>query len=172
MQKDTFTLFARYNKVVNEKMNAIIKTLSREEWNKNLGGYFNSVQSLCSHLYICDFNWLKRFSKLKDFPVFREDIFGREPYSFTEVLFDDPAEYFSKRSVLDEKIIAFANELHDEDLGSLLKYNDSHGNPHELNFGGLIMQTFNHDTFHRGMLSLYLEMLGRENDFSFFGAVL
>ena len=172
MQKDFFVLWAKYNKAANEKMDAVIKTLSPQEWDKPLGGYFKSVRGLCSHLYICDFNWLKRYSKLRNFTVFGEAFFNRDPYSFSEVLFGDMGEYLAARPVLDAKITAFADELSDGDLNSLLKYSDSHGNPHELNFGGLIMQSLNHDTFHRGMISLYLEMLGKENDFSFFGSVL
>jgi uncharacterized damage-inducible protein DinB len=172
MQKDTFVLWAKYNKAVNEKMDTFIKPLSPAEWDKNLGGYFKSVRGLCSHLYVCDFNWLKRFSALRDFAVFKEPFFEREPYSFSQVLFEDMGEYLAGRPVLDEKILAFANELKDGDLDTLLKYSDSRGNVHEKIFGGLVMQSLNHDTFHRGMISLYLEMLGRENDFSFFGVVL
>ena len=172
MDKDTMILWAKYNKTVNEKMGAVIKTLSPEEWDKNLGGYFNSVRGLCSHLYICDFNWLKRFSKLRDFAVFKEAMFSRELFSFSEVLFGDMKEYFEKRPVLDEKILAFVNELGDGDLNKLLKYSDSHGNAYERIYGGLIMHSFNHDSHHRGMISLCLEMLGKENDFSNFAAIL
>jgi len=172
MDKDILALFAKYNKAVNEKMNGIIKTLSPEEWAKDLGGYFESVRGLCSHLYICDFNWLKRFSKLRDFAVFREGLFSHEPYSFKEELFEDMGEYLAMRPVLDEKIIDFANEINEDDINSLLKYTDSHGTPYEKNFGALVMHCFNHDTHHRGMISLYLEMLGRENDFASLSAAL
>ena len=168
MQKETFTSIAGYNRIVNRKMDAIIKTLSRDEWARDLGGYFHSVRGLCSHLYICDFNWLKRFSRRREFIVFKEGFFSREPYSFKEVLFDDMAEYLSERPVLDEKIIAFTEELTGDDLNVSWKYTDSRGNPIERNFGHLVMQSLNHDTHHRGMISLYLELLGRENDFSFF----
>ena len=172
MQKDTLILWANYNKAVNKKMDDIIKTLSPEQWDKNLGGFFKSVRGLCSHLYICDFNWLKRFSKLKSFAVFSETFFSREPYAFSEILFENMGEYLEKRPVLDEKIMAFANELEDGDLNKLLKYTDSKGNAYERAFGGLVMTSFNHDTHHRGMISLYFEMLGLENDFSGFGIAL
>ena len=172
MQKDTLVLWAKYNKAANEKMDAIIKTLPPEQWDKNLGGFFKSIRGLCSHLYICDFNWLKRFSKLRDFAVFNDSFFGRDPYSFSEILFEAMGEYLEKRPVLDGKITAFADELEDEDLDKLLKYTDSRGNAFERNFGGLVLTSFNHDTHHRGMISLYLEMLGHENDFSGFGIAL
>jgi len=172
MQKDSLLLWAKYNKAVNEKMDGVLKTLSQDEWDKNLGGFFKSIRGVCSHLYICDFNWLMRFSKLRDFTVFKEALFNREPYSFKEVLFDDKNEYFAKRPLLDDKILAFVQELKDNDLSALLKYSDSRGNPFEKIFGGLVMQSFNHDTHHRGMISLYLELLGKDNDFSSFGVAL
>ena len=172
MHKDIFVLFAKYNKAVNQKMNEVIKTLSKEEWNKNLGGFFNSVRGLCSHLYICDFNWLKRYSRLRDFNIFKEVFFAREPYSFKETLFADLDEYITGRPILDEKIIAFINEVNEDDLNSFLKYTDSEGTAYERNFGSLIMHSLNHDSFHRGMISLYLEMLGRENDFGSFVDIL
>jgi len=172
MQKDIFVLLAKYNKTANQKMDEIIKTLSKEEWDKNLGGFFNSVRGLCSHLYICDFNWLKRFSRLRDFDVFKGPFSAKEPYSFDEILFADMDEYLTSRPVMDEKIIAFINEVNEKDLNSLLKYADSEGNAYERNFGGLVIHSLNHDTHHRGMISLYLEILGRENDFASFNAVL
>jgi uncharacterized damage-inducible protein DinB len=172
MQKDTFIVLGKYNKAANAEMNRTIKNLSPAEWDKPLGGYFSSVRSLCSHLYICDFNWLKRFSNLRDFDLFKEPFFGRGPYSFDEVLFADVGEYLLQRPELDEKITAFVNSVTDGDLAKNLKYTDSSGTPYERNFDGLLLNLFNHETHHRGMISLYLEMLGKENDYSSIGAVL
>jgi uncharacterized damage-inducible protein DinB len=166
MNKETITLLARYNRAVNKIMDDIIKTLSPAEWDKNLGGFFKSVRELCSHLYVCDFNWLKRFSKFRSFAVFEDPFFSRDPYSFKEVLFEDVREYLSKRPELDEKIIRFAGELDNADMGGMLKYTDSKGTDSCKVFGVCVMQSLNHETHHRGMISLYLEMLGRENDFS------
>ena len=172
MQKDTLVLLGRYNKSVNEKADAIIKTLSPAEWEKDLGGYFKSVRGLCSHLYLCDYNWLKRFANLRDFAVFKDAFFAPDPYPFSEVLFEDMGEYLAKRPVLNEKMLSFVNELKDDDLGAIFKYTDSMGNANEKIYGGLVMHCINHGTFHRGMLSLYLEMLGRENNFNSLTAAL
>jgi uncharacterized damage-inducible protein DinB len=172
MQKDTIALLTKYNKAANEAMDGFIKTLDGAEWEKNLGGYFSSVRGLCSHLYVCDFNWLKRYSRLRDFALFKDPFFGRDPYPFKEVLFADKAEYLAKRPELDEKWIAFAGEVTDGDLAASLKYADSSGRQYDRNFGGLILHCLNHDTHHRGMISFCLEMLGKDNDFNSLARVL
>ncbi|MDR1863319.1 MAG: DinB family protein [Treponema sp.] len=172
MQKDTVILLAKYNKAANEAMNGIVGTLNAGEWDKPLGGYFSSVRSLCSHLYICDFNWLKRYSKLRDFAVFNDPFFARESYSFKEEFFPDMGEYLSMRPELDDRITAFAGGISGSDLERPLKYSDSSGAQYERNFGGLILHCFNHGTHHRGMISVYLEILGKANDFNSLNAVL
>jgi uncharacterized damage-inducible protein DinB len=167
MQKDTFVLLAKYSAAANETMNGLIGKLNGGEWDAPLGGYFPSVRSLCSHLYISDFNYLKRFALLRDFTVFAGDaLFAREPYSFKDALFGKKDEYLTGRPELDSRISAFTGELRDEDLASPLVYTDSGGARHEKNFGGLLLHCFNHGTHHRGMISLYLELLGRDNDFN------
>ena len=167
MQKDVITMFANYNKSVNEVMNGFIKTLSADEWEKPLGGYFTSIHSLCSHIYICDFNWLKRFNNLRSFKTLGDPFFGGS-YSFTETIFGDIGEYLIKRPDLDSRIISFIEELTSDDLGTVLKYTDSHGRHLEKKSGVCVFQFLNHEIHHRGMISVYLEMLGKENDFCSF----
>jgi uncharacterized damage-inducible protein DinB len=171
MQKDTVVLWAKYNKAVNETMNQLIQTLDRDDWNRQFGGYFGSLRELCSHLYIADFNWLKRFGSLKEFNFLKDSFFEKD-ISFDTVLFETPDEYLAMRPELDARMSAFASEIQDGDLGNILRYTSSKGVPFEKNFGGIIMQMFNHGTHQRGMISLYLELLGKENDFSAFGQVV
>jgi len=171
MQKDIIKLFVNYNKSVNQTMNGVIKTLSPAEWEKPLGGFFSSVRGLCSHIYICDFNWLNRFKSLRTFTALSDPFFDKT-YSFKEILFEDMGEYLTKRPDLDNRMIAFADELTNADLDSVLSYNDSSGKLYERNFGGTVLQFLNHETHHRGMISLCLEMLGKENDFSSLAQVL
>ena len=154
MQTDTFILWAKYNKTANKKMNDVIKTLTPTEWDKSLGGYFGSIRHLCSHLYICDYNWLKYFSKLRDFSVLKEKFFAREKYLLSDILFPDMREYLEKRPMLDDKIIDFTSELIYGDLNTFLNCTNSQGAACKRIFGGLLMQCFNHDTHHRGMISI------------------
>jgi uncharacterized damage-inducible protein DinB len=160
-----FRLLANYNKITNDLMNKIIKNITEEEWNKKFGGYFRSIHELNSHIYICDFNWLKRFKNLREFNVHKNKIFEKE-YKFTEVIFENIMEYISMRAELDEIIIKYINELKEEDLEKYIKFTNSKGVEMERKMETLITHVFNHETHHRGMISIYLEMLGKENSYS------
>ena len=165
MIKRNYMLMANYNKKSNALMNAVINTISDEEWNRKFNGFFTSIHELCSHIYICDFNWLKRFKQLRNFNVLNNEMFEKN-YTFTETIFTDITEYSTMRTKLDEIIMEFINELENNDFDSILKFTDSRGNKIERKMDSLIMHTFNHEIHHRGMISLYLDMLGKENDYS------
>jgi len=160
-----YKTLAKYNKITNESMNGIIKNLSEDEWNRNFNGFFKSIHELCSHIYICDFNWLKRFKLLRDFNTLNKGIFEKS-YKFSETIFTSIDEYILMRTELDELIIEFIDELQENDLRTQLIFNDSAGNRIERKMEPLILHLFNHETHHRGMISLYLEMLGKENDYT------
>ena len=165
MDIQTCNLFAKYNQAANSGMSLSIGKLDNLQWNKEFGGYFKSIKEACNHIYITDFHWLKRFSKLRAFdyiksPLFDQDLaFGTNPLS-------EPSDYIQKRMELDEKLIQFTSELCPDDFDMSLSYSDSRGVPHTKNVGGLIYHIFNHQTHHRGAVSVYLDMLNIDNDFS------
>jgi len=165
MDLQTIQLFAEYNAKTNEKMNAHVAGLDEEQWTRDLDGFFSSVRSQCSHVYTGDFNWLKRFSKLRPFGYIGNEVFKDEkPFSALHVTTVE--DYLAKRRDMDRHISAFVGELEPEDLTQALPYVDSSGTPYTRNFGGLILHMFNHQTHHRGMISLFLEQLGIDNDYS------
>lgn len=161
----TMKLFAEYNRRTNTVMNEIIGKIGGEQWNKEFSGYFRSVRSLCNHIYICDFNWLKRFGKLRDFTYIRDTFFERA-MPFDSMALEDTGDYIAKRREMDERIIDFSSEITDDDIRKTLTYTDSHGKEYGRVFGGLILHFFNHQTHHRGMISIYLEHMGIDNSYS------
>lgn len=165
MDRATIAFLADYNKTVNEQMNALIANLSEEQWTAKFGGYFDSIRSLSDHLCVCDFNWLKRFSLLRPFEYIKDDFFARE-LRYGIHTFESKEGYFALRAALDGYFRRFAAEVREDDLGRTLKYNDSHGDEHNQEFGLVVLHVFNHQTHHRGMISLYLEELKVENDYS------
>ena len=165
MDLQSIKLFARYNERTNIEMNKIISDLSNAQWEKQFNGYFNSIKTMCNHIYIGDFNWLKRFSNLRPFKYIRNGIFNQR-IGFDEVAFESIQDYKDKRCKLDVSINEFVNELKLEDLEKDLKYIDSHGKEYKRNFSGLILHMFNHETHHMGMISIYLEEMEIANDYS------
>jgi len=165
MDTKTLDLLAKYNAHANTEMNACIRQLSPANWEKEYAGFFKSVKSVCNHVYLADFAWLKRFSTLRDFSYARDPLFGKD-ITWTIPAFDTIAEYIEKRVELDALIGTFSKELTPADFEKILSYKNIKGEPQERNVGGLVLHMFNHQTHHRGMISLYLEFAGVPNDFS------
>ena len=165
MDSSTAKLMAEYNSFANGKMNGFLAKLNDGQWNREFPGYFKTTRSICNHLYISDFTWLRRFSGLRKFSYAADELMG-EKIEFGMSIVGDPTDYVAKRGKLDTLLLRFSLEITPQDIGSVLSYKDSHGNGHIKNFGGLVMHMFNHETHHRGMISLYLENLGFENDFN------
>lgn len=165
MDLATIKFLAGYNKTVNAQMDALIAGLSEEQWETKFSGYFDSIRSMCNHLCVCDFNWLRRFALLRSFEYIKDDFFERG-IAFGKHAFESREEYFRLRGELDAYFLRFADELRAEDLSRTLTYKDSHDDEHSQEFGLVVLHVFNHQTHHRGMISLYLEELKVENDYS------
>ena len=165
MDKKSLKLMMDYNKSVNENMNNIIKTLSENDWNKYFSGYYKSLHELCSHLFIGDYTWLDRFRTLNKFKILSENYFNKN-WSFHEILFENIPEYLIKRTELDNIILKFVDELEEDDLEKEIEWTNSKGIQFEKNLGVCLIHLSHHQTHHRGMISLYLEFIGKENDYS------
>ena len=187
MEKRIFELFANYNKKVNNSMNDIIKTLTNEQWKKQFSGFYKSIQDICSHIYFWDYNELNRYKYLRKFDSLEEEFPYEEKIkkyaikiskegneyldddfiSSKEIFLDSSInEYINMRIDLDDRIIKFINEVTLNDLESTITFTTVTGNKFKWRIDDLIINVFNHQTHHRGMISLYLDMLGIENDFS------
>jgi uncharacterized damage-inducible protein DinB len=158
-------LLAKYNKEANAKMNAVIGTLDDGEWNKPFSAFYKSIHELCSHIFNSDRLLLTRLKAVGDFKTLRDDCFSGQ-VDMSGQAFDSIDEYINKRADLDARIVSLMPELTDEDAAKKIKFVNYKGVEFERSAGVLLLHMFNHDTHHRAMVSLYLEMLGKENDYS------
>ena len=165
MDTKTVKLLAEYNQKTNEKMNRFIEGISPAQWDQNFGGYYPSIHALCNHIYIADLNWLKRFGNLREFVYLKDEVFQRQLNQASSA-FESQQEYLVERSDLDLRFMAFVSELSEEDLEKTLTFKSYNGLDQQRNFGGAILHVFNHQTHHRGMISVYLDSIGIENDYS------
>jgi uncharacterized damage-inducible protein DinB len=165
MDTKTVKLFAEYNQKTNQAMNRLIEGLTPEQWDHAFAGYYPTIHALCNHLYVSDFAWLKRFGNHRAFHYLEDALFQAQLTLSSDALADQ-RDYLEKRAVLDAKLTALASEVTDADLAATLTYANFKGVEQRRNLGGLLLHLFNHGTHHRGMISLYLESLGIENDYS------
>jgi len=165
MTPDTFKLLAKYNSYVNVEMNKHISQLNKDEWEKVFDGFYKNIKALCNHIYITDFNWLKRFAILRSFCYLKNPVLSGS-YSWESNVFDSVSDYLKKRNELDQLINSLIDEIGQDDLNKSMEYKNWKGETAKHNIAGILMHIFNHQTHHRGMISLYLEFVGKENDFS------
>ncbi len=97
---------------------------------------------------------------------YAEDGFFEKDVAFDAMVIDSVEDYLEKRKRLDEYIGQFAAEIRREDLKRALRYRNIKGQESERSFGGLVLHMFNHQTHHRGMISVYLDEMKISNDFS------
>jgi uncharacterized damage-inducible protein DinB len=165
MDIKTCRLLALYNQTANLKMHGLIRTLTDAQWNQEFTGYFKTIRQLCTHIYVSDYNWLKRFGRFRDFQYIEDPLFSQN-LDYSSHPFDGIAEYIAKREELDKKLIALAGELAEKDLEKNITFTNTKGETISKNAGGSLLHMFNHETHHRGMISLYLDIMKVENDFS------
>ena len=163
-----FTEFAKYNKQTNESMNNIIEKISEEEWDKEFNGFYKSIHELCSHIYISDYTWFNRFCESCEFTELKNSLSDNNilNYNWGKTMFVNINEYLQMRKELDDIIIKFTDKLSETDLEKILKLPiNSEGTLGEFKIDLLVFHVFKHAIHTRGMISLYLEMLGIENSF-------
>jgi uncharacterized damage-inducible protein DinB len=151
--------------MANQKMDGIIRNLSNAQWNQEFTGYFKTIKQLCSHIYTGDYIWLKRFGQFREFQFIKDPLFDQN-LSYSSKPFDDIADYISKREEMDKKLIMFTGEITEGDLGKIISFANTKGEMFRKNVGGSILHIYNHQTHHRGMISVYLDMMQIHNDFS------
>jgi uncharacterized damage-inducible protein DinB len=183
MLKEYFELLVNYNKEANNSLSNIIMNFTEDQWKRQFSGYYKSIHEICSHIYFWDLIHLKRFRLLRDFVSLTDKNIGKDfSNNLNEYLklknelnkiFLNINEHINLRNNLDNIIANFINELTEIDIDAVLKFKTPEGKfePEnglffEKKMSGLLIHYFDHGTHHRGMISVYLDMIGIENDFS------
>jgi uncharacterized damage-inducible protein DinB len=148
-------------------MDNIIKNISEEKWNKQFPSHWKSIHELCSHIFFGNYTWLNEFRLFVNSKHLSNEYFNKN-FVWGELLFKEINEYLTLRKDLDDKIIVFIDEIMNDDLEKIMTWIDWEGKEIKKKLGIYIMHMFNHATHHRAQVSLYLDMLGMENDFSIF----
>jgi uncharacterized damage-inducible protein DinB len=149
-------LMAEYNRWMNGQLYDLCAGVPDADRKRDLGVYFRSIHGTLNHLLYGDRAWLGRFTG--------------QPFAVTAIgqeLYADFDELRRERETTDAQIITWAASLTPEWLDAPFRYTSNvDGLTRELPAGTLVVHLFNHQTHHRGQITILLDQLGYDHGIS------
>jgi uncharacterized damage-inducible protein DinB len=142
---DAFRIFARYNRVANERLYEQVGKLDIAEYRRERRGSFGSIHVLLNHILVGDRIWMSRFAGG-----------GKTTPPLNTILFETFAEINAARTEEDASIVAFFEKVDDGFLTRQLAYTNSFGKDCVVEAGPAVLHFFNHQTHHRGQVHVML----------------
>ncbi len=141
---------ARYNRWMNQRIYESCARLSDEERKCDLGAFFKSIHGTLNHLLLADRIWMGRFTE--------------EPFhakSLDQELYADFTDLRSERESEDNRIMKWMASLSQQDVNGDLAYTSLvNPEPQVFPFQLVLSHFFNHQTHHRGQVTVLLSQLG------------
>jgi uncharacterized damage-inducible protein DinB len=166
--KTVFQALAKYNQSVNGSILELVETLPQEKIMAKTKAFFPSIFETLLHLFSSDLFWLKRFRD-----VFKESnaltvssLVFLDGNNLRKEFETDYIKLFQHRKQADEVIRQFIEEINEAILNSVITYKNYKGDEVEKELWKILLQWFNHQTHHRGQISVLLDMIGVNNDYS------
>jgi uncharacterized damage-inducible protein DinB len=165
--KEMFLAFSRYNQKANAVVFSYIEKMTTDQLKSPIKAFYKTIGENVFHVIKSDIKWLVRLSKFQQTRIVNEDLNNFiENNEFSMQRFCENLNAFiNLRKEIDKEIVLLI-ECIDE---------NSYMKDLEIPFGKgtivkplwkLLFQWFNHHTHHRGQMSIQLENVGIENDYS------
>jgi uncharacterized damage-inducible protein DinB len=166
--KNIFQAFAKYNGSVNQSIIGLLEPLEKEQIMKETKAYYPSIFKTLFHNLIADLNWLKRYRDVfkKNKALSNSKLISLEEKSLRKEFESDYTKFFQYRKQVDDVIIQFVNEMDANKLNSVVKYKNYKGEDIEKEAWKTLLHWFNHQTHHRGQVSVLLDLIGIDHDYS------
>jgi uncharacterized damage-inducible protein DinB len=150
MRSEQARLLAQYNAWMNGKVYAACATLSDDERKLDRGAFFHSIHGTLNHVLLADSIWMGRFEA--------------KPFAFKSLdqeLYASFDELRARRAEMDERIDAWAGRLSDAALEGKLEFTSAiTKRTHAPTLWRVVAHFFNHQTHHRGQLTVLLSQAG------------
>jgi uncharacterized damage-inducible protein DinB len=165
--KEVFVAFSRYNQRTNAIIFAHLAGMSADQLASPIKAYYPTIVDSVLHVLKSDLKWLGRLSSFRESPVPKDAL---APYLKGDgadlgLVTKDLRSFAELRRRVDAAIVELLEAMPEEAFAG----------DFEIEFGPgrikrplwqLLMQWFNHHTHHRGQVSIQLDALGIDNDFS------
>ena len=161
MDQKNYQLMAQYNQWINAKLLQCAEQVSEDALKKDMGAFFGSILGTLNHLLVADLIWLNRFATHPaNFAALNALAEFAKPHSLDQHLCEELADLIEQRQKLDQIILAFTEELGNEDLDTHFAYQNMKGEQFNDPLGFPLQHFFNHQTHHRGQLTTLFNQLG------------
>ena len=152
---------ADYNAWFNERLYAAAATLGDEDRKRDQGAFFGSIHGTLNHILLGDRIWLGRLASTPGgFRALDGASVVTGSYQLDGELYADFEELTRERQATDAVIQAFADELSDGVIGSVMRYANSSGVERSHPTWIAVTHLFNHQTHHRGQVTTLLAQSG------------
>ena len=165
--KEVFIAYSKYNQKTNKIILDAIKNMSPEQIKNEIKAFYKTIADTIFHVMSSDRKWLTRLSKYYKSPIIQEQLSVftiNEKMNLNKVL-DHIDELTDLRTKMDHDIIKIIEAIPEEDLHKDIEIPWGSGTI-KKELWKLLFQWFNHQTHHRGQISVQLDIVGIDNDYS------
>jgi len=149
--RDYLAISARYNSSANERLLAALVHLKPEFYYEPVLGCSRSIHGILNHVMAADLAWIGEMTGRRSNVSSPDDI-----------LYATLEQFMRERSRVDAKIISLIDRLSEDDLGSMIQYDDAAVGPMQWPFMLEIAHVFRHASHHRGQVTILMEAVGCE----------
>jgi uncharacterized damage-inducible protein DinB len=139
-----------YNTWANNRALVSVAALDSEQFTRNLGGSYPSLQATLTHMLWAEWLWLERWNGGSPKELFAAEEFPSVP------------SLRSRWSPIQASQGAFGKSLTASQLQRILRYTNRKGEQWEYALWRMIQHLCNHSTYHRGQVTNMLRLLGVE----------
>ena len=165
--KPIFQAFAKYNGSVNQSILELLQPLKKEQIMMETKAYYPSIFETLLHIFGGDLTWLRRYRDvLKENKALSSELISLEVKSLRKEFESDHTKLFQYRKRLDDAIIQFVNEMDETRFNVVVRYKNLKGEEIEKELWKTLLHLFNHQTHHRGQISVLLDLIGIDHDYS------
>ena len=166
--KGLFELLVKYNKLTNQDMMKILEGVEPSKLTENVGSYYGSILGILNHHLMADIGWLRalgtHISSLDFVPPLLERFPSNRPPP-DQLYWATLDEYKSIRVEIDDLMERVVSSIPASNYNDILKIEGRRGTFEYVTWH-ILLHLFNHETHHRGGVSVLLDQLKVENDYS------
>lgn len=141
------SLFA-YDRWANARMLDAVAALSPEQYTRDMGSSFASVQTTLAHVVQSEWIWLRRWKGSSP---------AGAPEDWETPAFETLREIWAGH---ERELSEWLDGLTDEALNEPIAYRNMRGDAHTVVLAHLVRHVINHSSYHRGQVTTMLRQLG------------